>query len=109
MAATRTRYRVHRVDVSMTKDAATLEHFLDSLEGEVVSIVPNVTAGFLWVPRVDFLLVVEKIRRRRTLQRPTPGTHGSWCQGVGSEVVIVAIDVTHDHLASRGHHGPRGP
>jgi len=61
MAATRTRYRVHRVDVSMTKDAATLERFLDGLEGEVVSIVPNVTAGFLWVPRVDFLLVVEKI------------------------------------------------
>ena len=45
----------------MTKDEAELERFLNDLRGEVVSIVPNVTVGFLWVPRVDFLLVVEKL------------------------------------------------
>ncbi len=61
MAASSQRYRVHRVDVSMTKDEANLERFLNDLKGEVVSIVPNVTVGFLWVPRVDFLLVVEKV------------------------------------------------
>ena len=61
MAATGDRYRVHRIDVSMTKDAANLERLLNDLEGEVVSIVPNVTVGFLWVPRVDFLLVVERL------------------------------------------------
>ncbi len=61
MAATDHRYRVHRIDVSMTKDAANLERFLDDLEGEVVSIIPNVTIGFLWTPRVDFLLVVERV------------------------------------------------
>ena len=61
MAAEGYRYRVHRIEVSMTKDEANLERFLDGLEGEVVSIVPNVTVGFLWMPRVDFLLVVEKV------------------------------------------------
>ena len=45
----------------MTKDGANLERFLNDLEGEVVSIVPNVTMGFFWMHRVDFLLVVEKV------------------------------------------------
>jgi hypothetical protein len=61
MTAKDDRYRVHRVGISMTKDEAELERFLNDLRGEVVSIVPNVTVGFLWVPRVDFLLVVEKL------------------------------------------------
>ena len=61
MATTGHRYRVHRFDVSMTKDGANLERFLDDLEGEVVSVVPNVTIGFLWMPRVDFLLIIEKV------------------------------------------------
>ena len=61
MATTGHRYRVHRFDVSMTKDGANLERFLNDLEGEVVTIVPNVTMGFLWIHRVDFLLIVEKV------------------------------------------------
>ena len=61
MATTGHRYRVHRFDVSMTKDGANLERFLNDLEGEVVSIVPNVTIGFLWMPRVDFLIIIEKV------------------------------------------------
>ncbi len=54
----KTRYRVHRFDIKMTKDQDKLEHFLNSLEGEVVAIIPNVTpfpATF-----VNFLLIVEK-------------------------------------------------
>ena len=61
MATTGHRYRIHRFDVSMTNDGANLERFLNDLEGEVVSIVPNVTIGFLWMPRVDFLLIIEKV------------------------------------------------
>ena len=61
MATTGHRYRVHRLDVSMTKDGSNLERFLNDLEGEVVSVVPNVTIGFLWMPRVDFLLIIEKV------------------------------------------------
>lgn len=54
------KYRVHRFDVSMTKDQGSLEQFLNKLEGEVITIIPNITVGFLWIPRVDFLLIVEK-------------------------------------------------
>jgi hypothetical protein len=53
------KYRVHRFDLSMTVDQSKLEQFLNSLEGEIVSIIPNVT----WFPKVqvDFLLIVEKV------------------------------------------------
>jgi hypothetical protein len=54
------KYRVHRFDLRMTADQSNLEQFLNSLEGEVVAIIPNVT----WFPsatHVDFLLIVEKV------------------------------------------------
>jgi hypothetical protein len=45
----------------MTEDQDRLELFLNSLEGEVVSIIPNTTVvPFIMAPRVDFLLIVEK-------------------------------------------------
>ena len=55
------KYRVHRFDLKMTSDQSKLEQFLNSLEGEVVEIIPNVTIGFFWAHRVDFLLIVEKV------------------------------------------------
>ena len=57
------RYRVHRFDVKMTADQSKLERFLNSLEGEVVAIIPNVTPKFTpggMGASVDFLLVVDK-------------------------------------------------
>jgi len=53
------KYRVHRFDIKMTRDQSKLEQFLNSLEGEIVAIIPNVTP----VPAtyVDFLLIVEKV------------------------------------------------
>jgi len=36
------RYRVHRFDIDMRKDQRKLEQFLNSLEGEVVAIIPSV-------------------------------------------------------------------
>ena len=56
------KYRVHRFDVRMRADRSKLEHFLNGLEGEVVAIVPNVSVGIFWIHRVDFLLIVEKVR-----------------------------------------------
>jgi hypothetical protein len=53
------KYRVHRFNIRMTRDQSKLEQFLNSLEGEVVAIIPNVTpfpATF-----VDFVLIVEKV------------------------------------------------
>ena len=55
------KYKVHRFDLKMTTDQHSLERFLNSLSGEVVAIIPNVTLGFFWAHRVDFLLIVEKV------------------------------------------------
>ncbi len=54
-------YRVHRFDLKMTSDQSKLEQFLNSLEGEIIAIIPNVTLNFLWIHYVDFLLIVEKV------------------------------------------------
>ena len=56
-----TKYRVHRFDLKMTSDQSKLELFLNSIEGEIIAIVPNVTMSFFWIHRVDFLLIVEKV------------------------------------------------
>jgi hypothetical protein len=46
----------------MNDDRDKLELFLNSLEGEVVSIIPNVTyIPILLASRVNFLFIVEKI------------------------------------------------
>ena len=58
------RYRVHRFDIKMTADQSKLEQFLNSLEGEVVVIIPNVTPKFTpggMGAEVDFLLIVERV------------------------------------------------
>jgi hypothetical protein len=44
----------------MKKDQNKLEQFLNSLGGEVVAIIPNVTST-LASTVVDFLLIVEKL------------------------------------------------
>ncbi len=56
------KYRVHRFDLRMTADQSKLEQFLNSLEGEIVAIIPNTTVTpFTWATRVDFLFIVEKL------------------------------------------------
>jgi hypothetical protein len=57
------RYRVHRFDIKMTADQSKLEEFLNSLEGEVVAIIPNVSSNKPWFYSfVDFLLIIEKVK-----------------------------------------------
>ena len=55
------KFRVHRFDLRMTADQTKLEQFLNSLEGEIIAIVPNVTMNAFWVHKIDFLLIVEKV------------------------------------------------
>ena len=55
------KYRVHRIDLRMTADQSKLEQFLNSLEGEIIAIIPNVTMNAFWVHKIDFLLIVEKV------------------------------------------------
>ena len=53
--------RVHRFDLKMSKDQSKLEQFLNNLAGELVTIISNVTIDFMWVHKVDFVFVVEKV------------------------------------------------
>ena len=55
------KYRVHRFDLRMTADQSKLEQFLNGLAGEIVAIIPNVGLNIMWMHRVDFLLIVEKV------------------------------------------------
>jgi len=60
------KYKVHRFGIKMDKDQARLEQFLNNLEGEVVSIVPNVKPTFQGMgatAKVDFLFIVEKLKK----------------------------------------------
>jgi hypothetical protein len=56
------KYRVHRFNLRMTTDQSELEQFLNSLQGEIIAIIPNVTVTpFILTAQVDFVLVVEKV------------------------------------------------
>ena len=59
------KYKVHRIDVKSDNIKYKLENFLNQIDGEIISIVPNVKPTFLWMggtAKVDFLLIVEKIQ-----------------------------------------------
>jgi hypothetical protein len=53
-------YRIHRFEINMNKDQHKLAQFLNSLEGAVAAIIPNVTSS-LASTVVDFLLIVEQL------------------------------------------------
>lgn len=60
------KYKVHRLEFDRKNAQSRLEHFLNQLEGEVVSIIPNIrktTLGQIYSisPKIDYLLIVEKI------------------------------------------------
>lgn len=59
------KYKVHRFEINMPQDQAKLSQFLNSLKGEVVSIIPNVAkTSFLQIygvaRKIDFLYIIEK-------------------------------------------------
>jgi hypothetical protein len=57
-------YKVHRVDVNRRNMQESLEQFLNSLKGEVISVFPNVRPTFQGMgatAKVDYILVVEKL------------------------------------------------
>ena len=45
----------------MRRDQDKLELFLNSLKGEVISIVPHVAFKAFWVHVIDFVFVTERI------------------------------------------------
>lgn len=54
------KYRVHRFDIRMTEDQSKLEQFLNSLKGEIIAVIPNVTTTMSKYAAINFLLIVEK-------------------------------------------------
>ena len=63
---TKKKYKVHRLEVKGEDIYNKLEQFLNDLEGEVVSIIPNIKRGSLpqiygVTAKVNFLMIVEKI------------------------------------------------
>ena len=58
------KYKVHRIDVESDNMQERLEQFLNSLNGEVISIFPDIRPTFQGMgatAKIDFLLIVEKI------------------------------------------------
>ena len=56
------KYRVHCIEVNKDNLQERLEQFLNNLEGEVISVLPNVTQYFLcYGAKVNYILVVEKM------------------------------------------------
>ena len=59
------KYRVHQLAVKKDTVQEQLERFINQLEGEVHSVVPFVAPTFQGMgatAKVEFLLIVEKVR-----------------------------------------------
>ena len=61
------KYRVHKLEINMESDPGKLELFLNTLRGEVVSIIPNIARTTFFqiygvTRKINFLLIVEKIK-----------------------------------------------
>lgn len=59
------KYKVHRIDVTRDNMQHKLEEFLNGINGEIISVMPNVKPTFMMLggtAKVDFLLVVEKVQ-----------------------------------------------
>jgi len=57
------KYKVHRLDVKHSNIQEKLELFLNQLNGEVLSIIPNIRPAFQLMgatAKIDFLRIVEK-------------------------------------------------
>lgn len=57
------KYRVHRIEVKSANMQEKLEEFINKLEGEVISVVPDVKSANMGIygAKVSFLLIVEKV------------------------------------------------
>jgi len=58
------KYKVHRLEVKPDTMQEKLEQFINKLDGEIVSIVPDIRPTMMFLggsAKVDFLLIVEKL------------------------------------------------
>ncbi|MFC1800918.1 hypothetical protein ACFLZB_00425 [Nanoarchaeota archaeon] len=58
------KYKVHKLQINLAREPDRLESFLNSLKGEVVSVIPDVQSFFLFYgAKVRTVIVVEKVRK----------------------------------------------
>lgn len=58
------KYRVHRVDVKTDTMQEKLENYINNLDGDIISVIPNVRPTFQIIgatAKIDYILVVEKL------------------------------------------------
>lgn len=56
------KYRVHRLEVKRDNMQEKIENFLNTLDGDVISVIPDVTQYFLcYGAKIDYVLIVEKL------------------------------------------------
>ena len=58
------KYKVHRLEVKPDTMQEKLEQFINKLDGEIVSILPDIRPTMMFLggsAKVDFLLIVEKL------------------------------------------------
>jgi hypothetical protein len=56
-------YRVHRLDIKLENEEYKLEQFLNTLEGDIISIIPHIKPAMHPMgatAKIDYLLIVEK-------------------------------------------------
>jgi len=59
------KYRVNRIDVKADNMQEKLENFINKMDGELISVIPNVKPTLMPLggsAKVDYILVVEKLR-----------------------------------------------
>ena len=58
-------YRVHRIDVKTDNMQEKLENFINKMDGDLISVIPNVRPTFRGMgatAKIDFILIVEKLK-----------------------------------------------
>lgn len=59
------KYRVHRIDVKSDNMQEKLENFINKMEGDLISVFPDVRPTFQGMgatSKIDFILVIEKLK-----------------------------------------------
>ena len=59
------KYRVHRIDVKRDNMQEKLENFINKMDGELISVIPDVRPTFQGMgatAKIDFILVIEKLK-----------------------------------------------
>ena len=57
------KYKIHKLNIKLDKEQNVLENFLNNLQGEVISIIPDVKTVLLcYGAKVRTIIIIEKIK-----------------------------------------------